>query len=87
MQSTTEIAARIHAWIGGQFPLARERAIDHSDSLLEGGIIDSMGVLEIVMYLEREFGVEVDDEDMVADHFESTAAIASFVGSKLTVQA
>ena len=77
-----DISTRVHDWIFGNFPLAKEIEIGASDSLLESGIVDSLGTLEIVMFLEKEFGLVIEDEDMVADHFETIQSIANFVGSK-----
>ncbi len=82
MLQSQEISTRVHEWIVGHFPLAKETEISPADSLLESGIVDSLGTLEIVMFLEKEFGLVVEDEDMVADHFETIQSIANFVGSK-----
>ena len=87
MHNSDEVAAKIHAWIEEKFPLVRERALEPTDSLLDGGIIDSMGVLEIVMHLESEFGILVEDDDMVAENFETINAIAAFANSKFPVDA
>lgn len=64
------------------FPSAQERQLGQHDSLLDNGIIDSLGTLEVVQFLEDEFGVEVTDDEMVADHFDSVHSIAQFVESK-----
>ncbi|HKE49016.1 MAG TPA: acyl carrier protein [Rhodanobacteraceae bacterium] len=48
-------------------------------SLLERGIIDSTGVLEIVMYLEETFGIKVKDSDMLPENFDRVDSIARFV--------
>ncbi len=77
------VEARVRAWILDNFPLARERNTGPNDPLLDSGIIDSLGTLELVAFLEREFGFIVEDEDMVADHFETIASITAFVKSKL----
>lgn len=82
MRQGQDITIRVHEWIIGQFPLARERGIGPSDSLLESGIVDSLGTLDIVMFLEEEFGLVVEDEDMVADHFESVDSVSEFVRRK-----
>ena len=82
MLQTQDTSARVHQWIVGHFPLAKEIQISPADSLLESGIVDSLGTLEIVMFLEKEFGLVVEDEDMVADHFETIQSIANFVDSK-----
>lgn len=52
------------------------------DSLLERGIIDSTGVLELSAFLEDELGVNVTDEDLVPDNFDSIARLAAFVESR-----
>jgi acyl carrier protein len=52
------------------------------DSLLERGIIDSTGVLEVTAFLEDDFGIKVGDEDLVPDNFDSIARLATFVQSK-----
>jgi acyl carrier protein len=52
-------------------------------SLLERGIIDSTGVLEIVMYLEETFGIKVKDSDMLPENFDRVDSIARFVARTL----
>ena len=49
------------------------------ESLLERGIIDSLGVMELIGFVQSEFGVEVPDDMITEEHFGSLAAIASFV--------
>ena len=82
MKRNDETTVRISEWLVRTFPLAQTRAVGLEDSLLNSGIIDSLGTLEVVQFLEQEFGVQVTDEEMVADHFESISAIAQFVTSK-----
>jgi acyl carrier protein len=48
-------------------------------SLLDKGIIDSTGVLEIVLFLEGEFGVKVQDNQMLPENFDSVNNIVNFV--------
>ena len=82
MLQNTEISAKIHNWVIGHFPLAKERNIGTSDSLLDSGIVDSLGTLDIVMFLEQEFSLIVDEEEMLADHFDSVETISNLVSSK-----
>lgn len=82
MKYDGQTADAIRAWLMENFPLAKKRNVDLYESLLEGGVIDSLGTLEVVLFLESEFGVIVTDEEMVADHFESIHSIAGFVASK-----
>ena len=82
MKQLDENVARIRDWVIENFPLAQKRGIGPNDSLLDSGIIDSLGTLDVVQFLEEEFGFEVSDEEMVADHFDSIHSIAQFVDSK-----
>jgi len=47
--------------------------------LLTGGVVDSLGLLKVVAWLEEEFDVEVDDSELGPDSFRTVAAIATFV--------
>ena len=51
-----------------------------TDSLLGLGIVDSMGVLEIVGFLKSEFGVEASLDEIRRENFDSIDAISAFVG-------
>ena len=48
-------------------------------SLLDRGIIDSTGVLEVVMFIEETFAVKVRDSDLLPENFDSVARIADFI--------
>lgn len=50
------------------------------ESLLDRGVIDSTGVLEIVLFLETRFGVKVKDSEMLPENFDSVDNIVRFVG-------
>lgn len=52
-------------------------------SLLNEGIVDSMNVLELVMFVEQNFSMKVDDQDIVPDNFDSINKLATFVYSKV----
>lgn len=54
------------------------------ESLLEGGIIDSTGVLELVGFLEDRFGITVADGDIVPANLDSLDSIAAFVAARMS---
>jgi len=58
-------------------------AIAHDASLLDAGIIDSTGVLELVCFLESSFAIEVADEEMLPENLDSIRAITTYVARKL----
>jgi acyl carrier protein len=50
---------------------------------LAGGEVDSLGLEQLAEYVEEEFGVELGDEEMVEENFESVPVLAALVDSKL----
>ncbi len=54
-------------------------AIALDDSLLDRGIVDSTGMLEIIMFIEEQLGVTVADEEMIPENLDSVNNIARFV--------
>lgn len=52
------------------------------ESLLGAGLIDSTGILELVSYLETEFGIVVLDEEIVPENLDSVGQIAAYVDRK-----
>lgn len=59
-----------------------QNAVKDTDSFLEQGIIDSTGILEVVFFLEEEFGVKVEDEEMVPENLDSVNNLVAFVERK-----
>lgn len=52
-------------------------------SFLENGIIDSMNVMELIMFVEENFSLEVADEDIIPDNFDSVSKIAAYIRRKV----
>lgn len=52
------------------------------DSFLENGIVDSVNVLELVMFVEETFKVHVDDSEIVPENFDSVSRLAAYVRGK-----
>lgn len=82
MSRADSIGARVREFILRQFPLARKRSIQDEDPLLGNGVLDSLGVLEVVAFVETEFGIQVADEELVPESFQSIASITRFVEMK-----
>jgi acyl carrier protein len=72
----------IRTFILERFPLARQRNVSNQESLLESGILDSLGILEVVTFVESEFQITVDDDELQPEHFSSIAAMSAYVGRK-----
>jgi acyl carrier protein len=78
-----DIEERIREFLFKQFPAARSRGVGNEDSLLTQGIVDSLGVLEVVTFIESEFQLTVTEDEMLSDHFETIARMADLVSRKL----
>jgi acyl carrier protein len=73
---------RLRAFIAENFYLPPGQALEDTTSFLEHGIIDSTGVLEIVSFVESEFGITVSDHELVPSNFDSLAALSAFIRRK-----
>lgn len=73
---------RIRAYIVENFLLGQDDGLDNTESLLERGVVDSTGVMELAMFVEGAFNIKVNDEDFIPDNFDSIQKIAAFVERK-----
>lgn len=76
------VNTQIKNFVLQQFPLARTKNISEADPLLESGILDSLGILEVVTFLENAFHMTLSDEELVPENFHSIESIAAFVQQK-----
>lgn len=84
IDNQSAIQSQIRAFIVAAFPIARKRNLADSTRLLESGIVDSLGILEVVAFLERTFRIQIDDEELVPENFGSIHELAVFVSAKTT---
>ena len=77
------IAEEIRDFVVENFLFGQSSAIPDEDaSLLETGVIDSTGVLELVTFLEERFQVHVDDTELVPENLDSLRRLSNFVRRK-----
>ena len=76
-----EMTTRICAFIREEILLDEQQALDENSPLL-AGILDSLGILHLVAFLEDEYSIVLDENDLVAGHFRTPADIAQFVREK-----
>ena len=72
----------LRAFVRRTFPLARKKALGDDHPLLESGIVDSLGILELVNFVTETFGVHVTDEDLLPENFNSIGSLIAFVERK-----
>jgi acyl carrier protein len=74
--------ARIRDFVLKTFPLARKNGIKEGEKWLETGMMDSLGILDLVQFLEKEFSIHVSDDELLPENFESLSAVVSFVNAR-----
>ena len=60
-------------------------SLTDDSSFLEEGIIDSTGILELVMFLEETYDIRIEDDELVPENFDNLANIAVYLERKLSV--
>lgn len=61
---------------------AAPEELDDSVSFLESGIMDSTGIMELVMFLEEEFEIKVQDAEMVPENLDSVNNLLKYLHGK-----
>ncbi len=74
---------KIKNFIIENFLFGEAEDLKDDTSFLEEGIIDSTGILELVNYLEEEFELNVDDEELIPENLDSINNVTSYVEKKL----
>jgi acyl carrier protein len=74
-----QIAETVRAFMRGRRP---DLELADDDQLVEQGALDSLGILELVTFLEEQFGILVGDQEMVPEHFGTLQRIEDFVLAK-----
>ena len=76
---TTNISQSLRAFIDENFLFGVETTYGDDDSLLEGSILDSTGVLELVAHLESTYHITIADEDLVPENLDSITGLTRFI--------
>jgi len=73
----------VREFIVENFLFGDEEGLENDSSFFDSGIVDSTGILEIVSFIEEEFEVKVEDEDLVPENFSSVVTIDQYLQRKL----
>lgn len=60
-------------------PAAKSVPLSEETQLLASGILDSLGILQLMSFLSDELGIEIDDEDFTLDNFETIGSLIAFI--------
>jgi acyl carrier protein len=80
--SSNGIAEAVRNFVLKKFPSAKKKSFNDDLSLLQSGIIDSLGVLDLVTFLEHSFTIRIADEELTPENFGSINGICSFIKKK-----
>ncbi len=76
------IEALVRGFIVRQFRVDDPARLDDDTLLMEEGIVDSVAMLAVIIFIESEFGIGVDNLEIIPDNLESIGRIAAFVAAK-----
>lgn len=82
MKEASIINLSIRSFLVENYMFGRDLTVADSSSLLEHGIIDSTGILELVAHLEETYGISVADDELIPDNLDSIANITAYVSRK-----
>jgi len=60
--------------------------LDNNQSFLESGIIDSTGMMELVSFVEGQYTIKIEDEELIPDNLDSVNNVVRFINKKLATQ-
>ena len=76
------VQQRIRQFILENFYVSNPSEVADDTLLVTSGLVDSTGMLEVITFLETEFGIRISDQETTPENLESIARIASFVARK-----
>ena len=79
----SELKAQIRDFIIENFLFGNANGLKDDTSFLEEGIIDSTGVLELVTYLEENFEIQVEDEELIPENLDSIDNVTGYLERKI----
>jgi acyl carrier protein len=79
----SETRDKIRAFIMENFLFGNDQDLKDDTSLLDEGVIDSTGILELVSFLEEEFGISVEDEEILPENLDSIKNVVAYLERKM----
>jgi len=79
---TTDIEQEIRAFVTQNFLMGSSEALNDDVPLL-GNVIDSTGVIELIVFVQERFVISVEDEEVMTDNFGSVKNVVAFIEKKL----
>ncbi len=76
------VQQRVRRFVLENFYVTDPSEVADDASLIQGGWIDSTGMLEVIAFVEEEFDIEISDTEMLPENLDTIARIAAFVARK-----
>lgn len=80
----SDLKSKIRTFIIDNFLFGNADGLRDDTSFLEEGIIDSTGVLELITFLEEEFSIKVDDDELIPENLDSINKVGDFLQKKMS---
>ena len=77
-----ELNTTIRQFIIENFLFEEDENLKEDTSFLEAGIIDSTGILELVSFIEENYGITVEDEELIPENLDSIANEVAYLNRK-----
>jgi acyl carrier protein len=83
MQTNSEIELEIRTFLSKNFPLYEEATTDPEESLVQSGVVDSLGILELVDFVEARFDLRIPENELLPENLDSISSITRYLSAKL----
>ena len=83
LRGVMDIKERVHRYLLDD--LIRDTYVielQDSSNLIEGGIIDSLGIMELLLFIERTFRIKITNDELIPENFETIDAISTLIVNK-----
>jgi acyl carrier protein len=82
--TTQQIEQEIRDFLANNFIFDPTVQVGVDDSFMENGIVDSTGVLEVIMWVESTFGIKVEDAEVLPENFDSIRSLTTYAERKMS---
>jgi acyl carrier protein len=83
LSNTMTVADDIRQFVTDNFLFGKSADLVDGESLLDRGVIDSTGVLELIQFIEDHYGIKVEDEEAIPQNLDSVTCLTNYVRTKL----
>jgi acyl carrier protein len=81
MEELMDRKAVLVEYIKNEIMRNRNAKLADDEDLLSSGILDSLGILQLVAFIEKTFGIRIPDEDVIFDNFQSVSAMTAYLSN------